>query len=95
MEITITVKEICDKHLWEEACDILGINEWSLNEGQIDYDEILTVSEEQARKLGLLPAQTQANNSVHWTCAKCGSENDLYLDIEDNIKRCGRCGASQ
>lgn len=56
--ITITVKEICDRHLWEEACDILGINEWSLNEGCIEYDEVLFVSYEQACELGLIPAQT-------------------------------------
>jgi len=30
--------------------------------------------------------------STHKACAKCGSENDLYLDIEDSVNRCARCG---
>lgn len=74
MEITITVKEICDRHLWQEACDVLGINEWSLNEGRIDYDEVLSVSDEQARKLGLLPAQTQANKACTGRLEVCAKK---------------------
>ena len=36
-----------------EAFDMLGINEWALNEGQIDYSEELEFTQEQAEQLGL------------------------------------------
>ena len=54
MEITLTVDELMDKDLWIEACELLGINEWAVNEGLMDSDEELTFTEEQAHKLGIL-----------------------------------------
>jgi len=57
MKIIITAGEISNKGLWEEACELLDINVWALNEGTIDSDEELVLSEDQARQLGLLPKE--------------------------------------
>ena len=63
MNISVTVREICDKGKWMDLCDITGINEWALSEGRIDYDERITLTDEQACKLGLIQAQPQANKA--------------------------------
>jgi hypothetical protein len=55
MNITITPEEAMDRMIWEEVCDIKGINPWAVNEGQMDSDDAITLSEEEARKLHLLP----------------------------------------
>ena len=54
MEIKITARDLMDKGLWMDACDMLGINEWAINEGLMVHSDILTLSEEQAKKLGLI-----------------------------------------
>lgn len=57
MEITvqITARELIEKGLWVEACELIGVNEYAVNEGMMESDEKLTLTEEQARQLGLLP----------------------------------------
>lgn len=59
MKIKITVQELVDRGCFLEAFEMLGINEWALNEGQIDYSEELELTAKQARELGLIP-ETQA-----------------------------------
>lgn len=54
MTITVTAGELSDRWLWEEACEILGIDEYALAEGLMDSSEELTFTEAQARKIGLL-----------------------------------------
>lgn len=54
MEIKITINDLLDKGIWQEACEILGFNEWAVNEGLLDGDDIVTLTEEQARTLRLI-----------------------------------------
>lgn len=63
MNISVSVREICDKGKWMDLCDVTGINEWALSEGRISYDEQITLTNEQACKLGIIQAQTQANTA--------------------------------
>jgi hypothetical protein len=55
LKILITPRELMDRTRWDEACDLLGINPWAVNEGRMDGDEELTLTEEQAAELGILP----------------------------------------
>jgi len=57
MKITVTVtgSEALDKGIWTNLCALLGINEWAINEGLMDGEEEIILTEDQARILGLLP----------------------------------------
>lgn len=55
MIIGITVGELVDKGVWLNYCELTGTNEWSINEGLIDSDEVLNLSEQHAIQLGLIP----------------------------------------
>jgi hypothetical protein len=52
--IKITVREICEKDKWDEFCEVMKIRIWALNEGSMDYDEVVELSEDQAREIGLI-----------------------------------------
>lgn len=39
--VKMTVRQIKDLGLWEKVCDYKGINPWGINEGLIDYDDII------------------------------------------------------
>jgi len=54
MEIIMTAEEIQDEGVWEEACELLGINPYAVNEGLMEPRERIELTEDQARKLGLL-----------------------------------------
>ncbi|HEY9408896.1 MAG TPA: hypothetical protein VIP77_04885 [Jiangellaceae bacterium] len=57
MKIVTTPSELMDRLRWEEACDMLGLNVYAVAEGLMDGGEEITLSEEQAVTLGLLPKQ--------------------------------------
>ncbi len=54
MEIIITAKELIDKGIWDEACELLGINIGAVNAGLMSSDYRLSFTQEQANKIGLL-----------------------------------------
>jgi len=56
MEIIVKVstQELINLGIWEIACDVLGMNVWAVNEGLMDSDEIITLSQWQAQELGLI-----------------------------------------
>ena len=54
MKVRITVREVMDKYLWDEVCEMKGLNEWCVNEGLMGSDEELEFTEEEAKELGLL-----------------------------------------
>jgi len=58
MKVLITGRELLDRGVWDQACDMLGMNVWAINEGQMDSTEELTLTEEQAQELGILPKAT-------------------------------------
>jgi hypothetical protein len=54
MQIVITAGEAIDKGIWDDLCEMKRLNIWAVNEGLMDSDEPITLSEEEAKKLGLL-----------------------------------------
>ena len=54
MRITITLGELMDKYDWENVCDVLGLKVWCINEGLAAGDDEITISEEDAKKIGIL-----------------------------------------
>jgi hypothetical protein len=69
MEILITVGELLDRSLWTQACQIVGINEWAINEGQMSRDEQIRLTEDQAAQLDLTPRRTEPETYLTpWGC---------------------------
>ncbi len=58
MNIKVTLQEIMDEYNWEKACEVLGIDPWCINEGTATSDEILLITEEQAKEIGIEIAVT-------------------------------------
>lgn len=54
MKIVVTARELLDKGVWIEACNMLDLNDWAIAEGLMDDDEELTLTEKQARILGVI-----------------------------------------
>jgi hypothetical protein len=54
--VTVTPAELMARTLWLEACELLGMNPYVVNEGQMDSDAPMVLEAEVALKLGLLPA---------------------------------------
>lgn len=54
MQIITTARELMDKYLWDEACEELGMNRWAVNEGLRDPYEHITLTQEQAVRIGLI-----------------------------------------
>ncbi len=55
MTIKLTAREILDREIWEEFCELRDINVWAVNEGRMDDDEEFTFTEAEAKKLGIWP----------------------------------------
>jgi hypothetical protein len=55
--VAITSAELMDRGLWRQACDMLGLGEWNVNEGQMTSDSPILLSESQACRLGLVPSR--------------------------------------
>ena len=60
LQVTVTARYLLDHLLWVQACDMLGLNEWCINEGQMTPEETVTATLEQARELGLLDPRALA-----------------------------------
>jgi hypothetical protein len=54
VKITLTAREILDRGIWEEFCEMKGINVWAVNEGRMDTNEEFTFTEEEAYTLRIL-----------------------------------------
>jgi hypothetical protein len=52
MNISISLKEILDKGLWDNFCILKGWNVWCINEGLASDDEIVTLSIDEYKKIG-------------------------------------------
>lgn len=56
--ISLTASEAIDRGIWDELCELRGWNVWIVNEGRMPSDEEITLTEDEARKLGLLPKES-------------------------------------
>jgi len=54
MKILITASEILDKWIWIELCSLKWINEYSIKEGIMSSDQEFLLSEDEAKKIGLI-----------------------------------------
>ena len=54
MKIIVTAREALDGGYWEKLCGLTGINIWAVNGNQMDEDETIELTEEQAKKLGII-----------------------------------------
>jgi hypothetical protein len=52
--IVITPRELLDSYLWDEFCNMRGINIWAMNEGLMSSDEVIILTEDEAIALGLI-----------------------------------------
>lgn len=53
MDIKITIRELMDRDIWLQACEMTGTSQWVVNEGYADSSELITLTYSQARELGL------------------------------------------
>ena len=53
MSVMLTFREILDAGVWEEFCQLKGLNPWCLNEGLASSDETCILSAEDCQKLRL------------------------------------------
>ncbi|MCP3685134.1 MAG: hypothetical protein GY861_20925 [bacterium] len=61
MKILITVRELFDKHVWTEFCDIRGIEYYAAEALTDDHEYELSL--EQAVDLGLIPPE---DDGIPW-----------------------------
>ena len=54
MEIVVTARQLLDKNMWGHFCELRDMNEWAINEGLMDDTERLSLTEEEAIKLGII-----------------------------------------
>jgi hypothetical protein len=52
--IKISIGELIDKGIWSDACNLLGLDEWCVNEGRASLDDTITITSEQAKELRLI-----------------------------------------
>lgn len=60
MKLIVTPRELIERGLWEAYCKMTGLDEWAVSEGRMDSGDEVTLTEDQARELGLLPAKENA-----------------------------------
>jgi hypothetical protein len=53
ISMRLTAKELMDRGVWQEYCDLTGTNEWAISEGLMDSSETLTVDHALAYALGM------------------------------------------
>lgn len=54
MHIVISADEAIERGVWEEVCKMKGWNPWIVNEGLMPPDEQITMTEQEARDVGLI-----------------------------------------
>jgi len=53
MKIIITADEAINLGLWAKLCEVKGLNPWAISEGIIVGHYEITLTEEEANKIGL------------------------------------------
>lgn len=53
MSIKTTLGKLIDNYDWGEVCEVVGLNEWCLNEGLADREDEVELTPEEAKKIGL------------------------------------------
>ena len=74
MRIAIKASDLIKLGLWDEFCDLRGINIWAVNEGLMGSDEELTLSEDEAKELGLIKQGIQCYPDCEFCPNPCNEE---------------------
>lgn len=59
MRIVLTIQEVMERGLLVEVCEMHGLNEWALAAGRIDHSFEVSLSEQEAQRLGLIPVEVE------------------------------------
>lgn len=54
LKVTITAEEAIDRGIWDSICELKGYSVWCVNEGQMDSDHEISLTEAEAKRLGVL-----------------------------------------
>lgn len=49
----VTAEELIDNGLWERYCELSGTDEWAINEGLMELNHEIELTDEECRKLFL------------------------------------------
>jgi len=53
MKVIITVSEAQDMGIWAKLCKVMGIDVYATNEGKMDGDDEISLTEEELKQIGL------------------------------------------
>lgn len=54
--VSVTVRRLMDRGVWDEFCSLRGVNPWAVNEGLLQETESFELTEQEALRLGLISA---------------------------------------
>lgn len=54
IKVQVTFGRLLDKGLWDKYCEVTGLNPYCINEGRASIEEIATLTEDEAIKIGLI-----------------------------------------
>ncbi len=52
--VQIPAYKLIEKGIWQDACELLGLDQWAVNEGKMDEHKMITLTEIQAKELGVI-----------------------------------------
>lgn len=55
MRVILTAREIMDRGIWDEFCQLRGINPYGMKEGLMDSSDEFSFTEDEAVNLRILP----------------------------------------
>jgi hypothetical protein len=93
MDITITIRELMDRDVWLQACEMTGTSTWVVNEGQADPSDLITLTYAQARELGLFrdtpekptAIRVSSRNQLQHLAATLGVRPDWHEPDEQDV----------
>ncbi|MCK9434829.1 MAG: hypothetical protein M0R32_08450 [Candidatus Cloacimonetes bacterium] len=93
----LTYKEIMDCGAWDRFCKLHGVNEWAVNEGGGDCQQILSV--DQAYYLGILKNEPLYKKHFYEVysirkCHHCGEQAILHPCGDGFKLLCDKCLSS-
>ena len=53
ISINLTLRKILEDYDWDKYCEITGTNPWCINEGRATGDEVVELTVDQAREIGI------------------------------------------
>lgn len=54
MDVMVQAHYLIDLGMWEKYCRMTGTNLYAISEGLMDLNHVITITEKQAKKLGVI-----------------------------------------